>query len=69
VENRLLEDAESFAKETASLDEEGFVRRTLGVLGIPSSQDKATSEDAPGADRIQRPARTGETNSGVDKDN
>lgn len=69
MEKRLLEDAESFAKETASLDEEGFVRRTLRVLGISPSQGMATSEDAPGAGRIRRPARTGETNSGADKDN
>jgi hypothetical protein len=63
VEKRLLEDAESFAKETASLDEDGFIQRTLRVLGISSEQDTATSQDAPGAGRIQRPAHTGETES------
>jgi len=60
VRKRLLKDAESFAKETADLDEERFVQRTLGVLGIPPSQGEM-AEDASVADRIQRPATAGET--------
>jgi hypothetical protein len=35
VEKRLLEDAQSFAKEVTSLDEEGFLSRTRAALGLP----------------------------------
>jgi hypothetical protein len=41
VEQRLLEDAASFAKEVTSLDAEGFISRTLAVLGI-SAEDSDT---------------------------
>jgi hypothetical protein len=34
VEKRLLEDAASFTRGAASLDEEGFISRTLAALGI-----------------------------------
>ena len=71
VEKRLLEDAESFAKETASLDDKLFVQRMLDILGISSSQGEV-SEDAPMAGRIRRPAMPGEPRtvvSGVKKDN
>ena len=61
VEKRLLEDAESFAKETASLDDKLFVQRMLDILGISSSQGEV-SEDAPMADRIRRPAMPGADN-------
>jgi len=44
VEKRLLEDAASFAKEVKSLDEEGFISRTLAVLGI-SAEDSDTTWD------------------------
>jgi hypothetical protein len=44
VEKRLLEDAESFAKEVTSLDEEGFISRTLAVLGIPAKDSDTISE-------------------------
>jgi hypothetical protein len=44
VEKRLAEDAESFAKEVASLDEEGFISRTLAVLGIPAEDGDTISE-------------------------
>jgi hypothetical protein len=43
-EKRLLEDAASFAKEVTSLNEEGFIRRTLAVLGIPATDSDTTSE-------------------------
>ena len=58
VEKRLLEDAESFAKETASLDDKLFVQRMLDILGISSSQGEV-SEDAPMAGRIQQQAMPG----------
>lgn len=58
VGKRLLEDAESFAKEAARLDDERFVQRTLEVLGIPSEQGGMASE-FPEAGRIQRPAPAG----------
>jgi len=41
VKQRLLEDARSFAKEVTSLDEEGYIGRTLAVLGIPSTAGEA----------------------------
>jgi hypothetical protein len=44
VEKRLLDDAESFAKEVTSLDEKGFISRTLAVLGIPSKDSDTISE-------------------------
>lgn len=44
VEKRLLDDAESFAKEITSLDEEGFISRTLAVLGISSKNNDAILE-------------------------
>lgn len=44
VEKRLLEDAESFAEEVTSLDEEGFISRTLAVLGIPAKDSDTISE-------------------------
>ena len=54
VEKRLLEDAASFAKEVTSLDEEGFISRTLAYLGIPaevsdtiSGQEHDTPEARP----------------------
>jgi hypothetical protein len=59
VEQRLLADATSFTKEIAALDEEGFIDRTLAVLGIPPKHSNASSEteeDTPEAGRIQRPA-------------
>jgi hypothetical protein len=62
VEKRLLEDAESFAKEVASLDHEGFVSRTLAGLGISRTASETISENGevtPGAGRIQRPAPAG----------
>jgi hypothetical protein len=37
VEKRLIEDAASFAKKVTSLDEEGFISRTLAALGIPAA--------------------------------
>jgi hypothetical protein len=43
VEKRLLEDAASFAKEVTSLDEEGFISRTLALLGISAEDSDATS--------------------------
>jgi hypothetical protein len=58
VIKRLLEDAESFAKETADLDDKRFAQRTLDVLGLSPSQGEMT-EDAPMAGRIQRPATAG----------
>ena len=56
VEKRLLEDAESFAKGVAALDERGFISRTLAVLGIPSKESDQISETE-GADREARPHR------------
>jgi hypothetical protein len=44
VEKRLAEDAESFAKEVGSLDKEGFISRTLAVLGIPAKDSDTISE-------------------------
>jgi hypothetical protein len=44
VEKRLLEDAESFAKEVTALDEKGFISRTLAFLGIPSKESDQISE-------------------------
>ena len=44
VEKRLLDDAESFAKEVKSLDEKGFISRTLAALGIPSKDSDTISE-------------------------
>jgi len=44
VEKRLLEDARSFAKEVASLDEEGFISRALAALGVPPTADDAALE-------------------------
>ncbi len=44
VEKRLLEDAASFAKEVTSLDEEGFISRTLASLGI-LAEDSDTISD------------------------
>lgn len=41
VEQRLVDDAKSFAKEVASLDEEGFISRTLALLGIPTDASDA----------------------------
>ena len=43
VEKRLHDDAESFAKKVTSLDEEGFISRTLAALGIP--EDSGTTYD------------------------
>jgi hypothetical protein len=63
VEQRLLADATSFTKEIAALDEEGFIDRTLAVLGIPPKHSNASSEteeDTPEAGRIQRPAPAGD---------
>jgi len=57
VEKRLHADAESFAKEAASLDVDGFINRTLAVLGTPPADSAA--EGSPRADRIQRPAPAG----------
>jgi hypothetical protein len=45
VEKRLVEDATSFAKEVTSLDEEGFISRTLAVLGIPLKDSGKVSEN------------------------
>jgi hypothetical protein len=62
VRKRLLEDARSFANEVTSLDEEGFIHRTLAVLGIPSKDSDTRPENeevAPGAGRSQRPAPPG----------
>jgi len=57
VDKRLQADAESFAKETASLDVDGFINRTLAVLGIlPADSD---TEGSPRAGRSQRPAPAG----------
>ena len=44
VEERLLEDAASFAKEVTSLDVEGFIGRTLAVLGIPAEDSDTISD-------------------------
>jgi hypothetical protein len=44
VEKRLLEDAASFAKEVMSLDKEGFISRTLAVLGIPAEDSDRISD-------------------------
>jgi hypothetical protein len=62
VEKLLLEDAASFTREIKSLDEEGFISRTLAALGIPSDADEKV---APGAGRIQRPAPAGESDPGT----
>jgi hypothetical protein len=56
VEKRLLDDAASFTREVKSLDEEGFISRTLAALGIPSDADEKV---APEVGRIQRPAPAG----------
>ena len=67
VEKRLLEDATSFAKKAASLDEEGFISRTFAVLGIPPKDSDTTLENeevTPEAGRTQRPAPAGGTDSG-----
>jgi len=67
VEKRLLEDATSFAKEVASLDEEGIISRTLAVLGIPPKDTDMitdTDEATPEAGRTQRPAPAGGPASG-----
>jgi hypothetical protein len=61
VEKRLLEDAESFKKRTARLDEEGFIQETLAALGVPPEQDTTVSDAALVAGRIQRPATAGDT--------
>jgi hypothetical protein len=46
VGKRLTEDATSFAKEAASLDEEGFISGTLAVLGIhPKDSDPTMDND------------------------
>jgi len=67
VEKRLLEDARSFAKEITSLDEEGFISRTLAVLGIPPKDSDTVSEkrneETPGTGRTQRPAPPGAASS------
>jgi len=50
VKDRLLDDARSFAKEVASLDVEGFTRRTLAILGLAKDSDMVTEteeEDTP----------------------
>jgi hypothetical protein len=44
VEKRLLKDAASFAKEVTSLDKEGFISRTLAVLGISAKDSDAISD-------------------------
>jgi hypothetical protein len=41
---RLLDDAESFAKEVKLLDEEGFISRTLVYLGIADDASDTTSD-------------------------
>jgi hypothetical protein len=64
VEKRLLEDATSFTKEVVSLDEEGFISRTLAALGI-LPQDRDTDHQAPGAGRTQRLAPDGDANPGT----
>jgi hypothetical protein len=57
VEKRLLEDAASYAKEVASLDEEGFISRTLAVLGIPAKDSDAIAEQEEGTPEARpRPA-------------
>ena len=51
IVKRLLDDAESFAKEAASLDEEGFISRTLAYLGVPAEDSDVISgqeQQAPG---------------------
>jgi hypothetical protein len=66
VEKRLLEDARSFAKEVTSLDVEGFISRTLAILGLPpADSDKASGNDkvTREAGRTQRSA-SGPTGSG-----
>jgi hypothetical protein len=68
VEQRLLADATSFTKEVASLDEEGFIDRTLAVLGIPpknSNTISETEEATPETGRTQRPAPAGDTDPGL----
>ena len=45
VEKRLLEDAESFAKEVTALDEKGFISRTLAFPGILSKESDQISEN------------------------
>jgi hypothetical protein len=64
VEKRLLDDAASFAREVNSLDEEGFISRTLAALGIPS-KDGESEKVAPEAGRIQRPAPAGDADPGT----
>jgi len=61
VEKRLLEDARSFSREAASLDEEGFIGRALAALGIlPKDRDTAPDNQiSPEAGRTQRPAPAG----------
>jgi hypothetical protein len=62
VEKRLLEDAASFTREVKTLDEEGFISRTLAALGIPSD---AGEKVAPEAGRTQRPAPAGDADPGT----
>jgi hypothetical protein len=62
VEKRLHEDAASFTREVKSLDVEGFISRTLAVLGIPSD---AGEKVAPEAGRAQRPAPAGDADHGT----
>lgn len=68
VEQHLLADATSFTKEVASLDEEGFIDRTLAVLGIPPKNSDTISGNeqvTPEAGRTQRPAPAGDTDPGL----
>jgi hypothetical protein len=63
VNKRLLNDARSFANEITSLDEEGFISRTLAALGIPTKASgtipEKENEETPGTGRTQRPAPPG----------
>jgi hypothetical protein len=51
MQHRLQDDARSFAKEVMSLDEDGFISRTLAILGLAKDSDKVTEteeEQSPG---------------------
>ncbi|WUH98737.1 hypothetical protein OHR68_35340 [Spirillospora sp. NBC_00431] len=59
VEKRLLQDAKSYEKQIARLDEAGFIQRTLEALGIPSDQETTVADATEEAGRSQRPAPAG----------
>ena len=56
VKERLLHDAESFATEVRTLDEEGFISRTLAALGLPD--DSVTGQETKETSTRSGPGRT-----------